>query len=49
MTSQHRLNAEDHLDSIAQGSPVDEKLDLIVKALKEITLAVKKLESEAPG
>ncbi len=49
MTSQHRLNAEQLLRSIAQLSAVDEKVDVIVKILDEILLAVQKLESENPG
>ena len=49
MPSQHINNAEGHLRSIAQLSAVDKKLDVMVKALNEIILAVRKLELESPG
>ncbi len=49
MASQHSLNAEHHLHSIAQLHAVDKKLDVIVKAMNEIILAVQKLELEHPG
>ncbi len=48
MASQHSLNAEGHLRSLAQLS-TDKKLDAIVKALNEIILAVKKLEYDSLG
>ncbi|MCH6546072.1 MAG: hypothetical protein IH796_08755 [Deltaproteobacteria bacterium] len=49
MASQYSLNAEHHLHSIAQLHAVDKKLDVIVKAMNEIILAVQKLELEYPG
>ncbi len=49
MASQYSLNAEHHLHSIAQLHAVDKKLDVIVKAMNEIILAVQKLELQLPG
>ncbi len=49
MASQHSRNAEDYLRIIAQLSTADKKLEVIVQALNEIILAVKKLEDENPG
>ncbi len=49
MASQYSLNAEHHLHSIAQLHAVDKKLEVIVKAMNEIILAVQKLELEHPG
>ena len=49
MPSEQSYNAEQHLLNIAQLPTVDEKLDVIVKALTEIILAVQNLESENLG
>ena len=49
MPSEQSHNAEQHLSSIAQLPTVDEKLEVIVKALNEIILAVKNLEYENLG
>ncbi len=49
MASQYSLNAEHHLHGIAQSPTVDNKLDVIVKALKEIIRAVQDLEYKNPG
>ncbi len=49
MASQHSVNAEDYLRIIPQLSTADKKLEVIVQALNEILLAVKKLEDENPG
>ncbi len=49
MASQYSLNAEHHLHSIAQLPTLNQKLDVIVKAMNEIILAVQKLELQFPS
>ncbi len=49
MASQYSLNAEHYLRGIAVLPTVGEKLDVIVKAMNEIILAVQKLELQFPG